>query len=55
MHTIDVVLDCWVGLFARSSFLPIRVCLLATCYLLEKMTEPMQVSSAYTCEAHLML
>jgi len=35
-----------------TSSLPIRVCLLTTCYLLEKMTEPMQVSSAYTtCKA----
>ena len=30
-----------------TSSLPIRVCLLATCYLLEKMTEPLQVSLYY--------
>ena len=55
MHNIDVVLDCWVGFLARTSFLPIRVCLLATYYLLEKMTEPMQVNSAYNCkDFHLM-
>lgn len=38
-HIIDVVLDCWVGPLARSSFLPIHVCLLATCYMLDKMTQ----------------
>jgi len=42
MHTIDK--------FPAYPHMP-----LATCYLLEKMTEPMQVSSAYNCKAfHLM-
>jgi hypothetical protein len=50
-HTIDAVLDHWVSPLARSSFLPIRVCLLATYCLLDRMTKSMQVSSAYICKA----